>query len=124
MQEFGKKSIQSTITDLGISEGVAHWNLSAKELAKIAVSKGQAIEVSSGAITVNTGEFTGRSPLDRFIVKDAITRDSVWWGNINLAFDEDKFDALHQKIAAYLSNKELYVRDAYACADEKYRMNI
>tara|TARA_B100000700_G_scaffold193946_1_gene213620 strand:+ start:590 stop:2200 length:1611 start_codon:yes stop_codon:yes gene_type:complete len=124
MQEFGKKSIQSTITDLGISEGVAHWNLSAKELAKIAVSKGQAIEVSSGAITVNTGEFTGRSPLDRFIVKDDITTNSVWWGNINIPFDENDFDNLHKKVISYLNGKEIYVRDAYACADQNYRMNI
>ena len=62
--------------------------------------------------------------MDRFIVKDAITEDSVWWGKVNLSFDADKFDALEQKIVNYLSEKELYVRDAYACADEKYRINI
>ena len=62
--------------------------------------------------------------MDRFIVKDSITENSVWWGDVNLSFDEDKFDLLHSKILDYLSGKELYVRDCYACADPKYRMNI
>ena len=48
-----------------------------------------------------------------------ITEDSVWWGKVNLSFDADKFDALEQKIVNYLSEKELYVRDAYACAERK-----
>ena len=62
--------------------------------------------------------------MDRFIVKDSITKDSVWWSNINQSFDEDKFDALHKKIIAYFSGKELYVRDTFACANPKYKMNI
>jgi len=124
MTETGKRAINATISDLGIKNATAHWNLSAKELANIAVAKGQATITSSGAININTGEFSGRSPMDRFIVRDAITEDSVWWGNVNLSFDENKFDTLHQKVLNYLSEKELYVRDAYACAQEKYRMNI
>jgi phosphoenolpyruvate carboxykinase (ATP) len=124
MTETGKRAINATISDLGIKNATAHWNLSAKELANIAVEKGQATLTSSGAININTGEFTGRSPMDRFIVRDAITEESVWWGNVNLSFDENKFDALHQKVLNYLSKKELYVRDVYACAEEKYKMNI
>ena len=64
------------------------------------------------------------SPKDRFIVKDTITENSVWWGEINLPFDAEKFDSLYEKVTDYLSGKELYVRDAYACADDAYRMNI
>lgn len=124
MTETGKRAINATISDLGIKNATAHWNLSAKELANIAVEKGQATLTSSGAININTGEFTGRSPMDRFIVRDAITEESVWWGNVNLSFDENKFDALHQQVLNYLSKKELYVRDVYACAEEKYKMNI
>ena len=124
MTETGKRAINATISDLGIKNATAHWNLSAKELANIAVEKGQATLTSSGAININTGEFTGRSPMDRFIVRDAITEESVWWGDVNLSFDENKFDALHHKVLNYLSEKELYVRDAYACAEEKYKMNI
>ena len=124
MAETGKRANNATISDLGIKNSTAHWNLSSKELASIAVKNGQATLTSSGAININTGEFTGRSPMDRFIVRDAITEESVWWGDINLSFDENKFDALHQKVLNYLSEKELYVRDAYACAEEKYKINI
>lgn len=75
-------------------------------------------------MAVTSGEFTGRSPQDRFIVKDAITEDKVWWGNINIPFESDKFDALYKKVTNYLSGKEIYVRDSYACADPNYRLNI
>ena len=119
MTETGKRATHATISDLGIKNAIAHWNLSPKELTKIAINKGQATLTSTGAININTGEFTGRSPMDRFIVRDSITENSVWWGDVNLSFNTDKFDKLHQKVLNYLSNKELYVRDCYACADEK-----
>ena len=124
MTETGKRAKNATITDLGIKNAKAFWNLSSKELSKIAVEKGQAKITSQGAIAINTGEFTGRSPLDRFIVKDNLTKEHVWWGDVNQSFDENKFDLLHEKMLKHLEGKELYVRDAYACAEEKYKMNI
>jgi phosphoenolpyruvate carboxykinase (ATP) len=81
-------------------------------------------EASSGALAINTGEFTGRSPKDRFIVMDDITKLKVWWGDINLPFDPDKFDKLYTRVIDYLNSKELYVRDSYACADVDYRLNL
>ena len=104
MTETGKRAHDATISDLGIKNALVHWNLSPERLSKIAVEKGQAVLTSSGAININTGEFTGRSPMDRFIVKDSITKDSVWWGNINQSFDEDKFEALHKK------NNSIFIR--------------
>ena len=124
MNEIGFKGSKATISNLGIKNSLIHWNLEAEELASISVNKKQATITSSGAINVSTGEFTGRSPMDRFIVKDDITKDAVWWGDINIGFEEEKFDKLYKKIIDYLSGKELYVRDAYACADDKYRLNI
>lgn len=124
MQEHGKKADNASVADYGIKDATAHWNLDPSELARISVEKGQATESSTGAIAVDTGEFTGRSPKDRFIVEDEVTKDAVWWGNINIPFDADKFDQLHAKMMDYLSGKELYVRDAYACADANYKMNI
>ena len=124
MTETGKRAKNATISDLGINNSTAYWNLEPERLAEISIEKGQATLTSNGAINVNTGEFTGRSPMDRFIVQDNITKNHVWWGDINLPFNEDKFNKLHQKILNYLSNKEIYVRDAYACADKRYRMNI
>ena len=82
-------------------------------------------EVTTGALAVNTGEFTGRSPMDRFIVKDAISEDKVWWGSINISFEPEKFDLLYDKVISYFNSiDELYARDCYACADNNYRMNI
>ena len=52
--------------------------------------------------------------MDRFIVKDSITENSVWWGDVNLSFDKEKFNVLQNKILDYLSNKEIYVRDSFA----------
>jgi len=108
----------------GIMSKHIHYQLSPEQLHKITLEKGMGREASSGALAVNTGEFTGRSPQDRFIVKDAVTEDKVWWGPVNKPFDPDKFNALYDKVTAYLASKELYVRDCYACADKEYRMNI
>ena len=119
-----KRASKNNLTNLGITNAKVHWNLSSDELQKHALNKDQAKLTSQGAITINTGKFTGRSPLDRFIVKDSITEDTVWWGDINVPFEEEKFNQLHEKIIAYLSNKEIYARDSYACASEEHRLNI
>ncbi|MFC7357833.1 phosphoenolpyruvate carboxykinase (ATP) [Jejudonia soesokkakensis] len=113
-----------SLEQYGIKNAKTHYQLSSKQLHAETLSKNQGTEASSGALAVNTGEFTGRSPKDRFIVKDDVTRDLVWWGNINIPFPTDMFDALYTKVADYLSEKELYVRDSYACADENYKLNI
>lgn len=113
-----------SLEDYGIRNAQVRYQLSSDKLHEISIAHGMGVEASSGALAVNTGEFTGRSPKDRFIVKDEITEDKVWWGSVNLPFDPKAFDKLYTKVAEYLSEKELYVRDCYACADENYRTNI
>ena len=113
-----------SIEQYGIKNAKVNYQLSAAALHQETLQKGQGKEADNGAIAVNTGEFTGRSPMDRFIVKDAVTKDKVWWGDINIPFDPAKFDALYEKVTNYLSDKEVYVRDSYACADEDYKLNI
>jgi phosphoenolpyruvate carboxykinase (ATP) len=108
----------------GIKNAQVKYQLTPDQLQEETLEKGQGKVASSGALAVNTGEFTGRSPMDRFIVKDSITEDKVWWGNINIPFDADKFQKLYDKVTAYLSNKEVFVRDSFACADENYKLNI
>ena len=76
-----------SLTDTGIEDATIFYQLTSDELHQITLEKGQGRESSLGAIAVNTGEFTGRSPMDRFIVKDDITSDKVWWGDINIPFD-------------------------------------
>jgi phosphoenolpyruvate carboxykinase (ATP) len=112
------------LKDYGIDSKRINYQLSPEDLHEISIQKGMGVEVDSGALAINTGEFTGRSPKDRFIVKDDITKDEVWWSDINLEFDPDQFDKLYNKVINYLNDKELFVRDCYACADENYRLNI
>ena len=113
-----------SLKNLGIESATIQYQLTADKLQEITLQSGQGIENSTGALAINTGEFTGRSPKDRFIVKDSITENLVWWGNVNIPFEPDAFDALYNKVTAYLSNKELFVRDAYVCADPNYRVNV
>ncbi|WP_298323785.1 phosphoenolpyruvate carboxykinase (ATP) [uncultured Dokdonia sp.] len=113
-----------SLEKLGIKNAKINYQLSPEKLHEISVENDMGTTASSGALAVNTGTFTGRSPLDRFIVRDAKTEDKVWWGNINLPFGEEAFAKLKAKVANYLSEKEIYVRDSYACADENYRLNI
>jgi len=113
-----------SLDSYGIKKSNINYQLSPEDLHRITIEKEQGVEASSGALAVNTGEFTGRSPKDRFIVKDAITEDKIWWGNINIPFSSENFDKLYDKVVAYLSEKEVFVRDCYACADENYKTNI
>ena len=109
---------------LGITSKSVHYQCSPDQLHAKTIALKQGVEASSGALAINTGEFTGRSPKDRFIVKDAITKDKVWWGDINIPFSPTGFDKLYSKVITYINDKELYVRDSYVCADPKYRVNI
>lgn len=114
------------LLQLGLSESVnIHYQLTPEELVKQAVDLGQGTLNDTGALVINTGEFTGRSPQDKFIVKDAITENTVHWNNFNLPIDEKYFHQLKKKLVANLSSKnEIWVRDCYACAHPDYRINI
>ena len=113
-----------SLEKLGLLSDQIHYQLTAEELHDLSLSMDLGREADSGALAVNTGEFTGRSPRDRFIVRDDVTKDKVWWGPINIPFEPEQFDALYQKVINYLNDKELFVRDCFACADPQYRMGI
>jgi phosphoenolpyruvate carboxykinase (ATP) len=102
-----------------------HWNLEAPQLYEHSLAGREATIVRGGPICAETGVHTGRSPKDKFTVKDEITAPTVHWNDFNIALDEKYFHIIRKKITDYLSNKpELWIRDCYACADERYRMNI
>ena len=122
MVDTNTKSI--SLNSLGIKNATIRYQLSSDELHNETLQKKQGVESDLGAIAVNTGEFTGRSPKDRFIVKDEVTKDEIWWSDINIPFESEKFDLLYDKVVDYLSEKEIFVRDSYACADENYKLNI
>ncbi len=101
-----------------------HWNLSPEALIEHTLCRKEGVLTDTGALAISTGQFTGRSPQDKFIVKDELTADTVDWNKINQPFDSDKFAALYDKVTEYMADCELYVRDAAACADPSYRLNV
>jgi phosphoenolpyruvate carboxykinase (ATP) len=104
--------------------GKLFYQLAPAELVEEALKRNEGVLADSGALSVDTGEFTGRSPKDRFIVQDDVTRSAVWWGKVNIKFDAGKFDNLFKKMTDYLAGKELFVRDSSACANEKCHIDI
>ena len=105
-------------------EHLVKYNLSPTELTEEALLRKEGVLTANGALMVDTGAFTGRSPKDRFLVKDAITEDTVWWGDINIPISTAHFEQLYAKMTTFLQNKEVFVRDVQACADPDYRLNV
>ncbi|MDZ4666357.1 MAG: phosphoenolpyruvate carboxykinase (ATP) [bacterium] len=106
------------------SAGKSHLNLTPAELVRHAIINGEGTLNDSGALMADTGEFTGRSPKDKFTVCDAKTENTVWWGDVNFKFDESKFDVLLDKVINHYAGKQVYARDAYACADSRYKLKL
>lgn len=99
-------------------------NLTTEELVAKALERKEGILTSTGALAADTGEFTGRSPKDKFLVRDDLTENTAWWGAVNQPFDEGKFDTLLNKVVSHLAGKTVFIRNAFACADPRYRLNI
>ena len=125
MNNYGTKNPNASLESLGLKNvAMAHWNLTPAELVEETIMLGMGSLTDTGALAIDTGEFTGRSPKDKFCVVDAETENTIWWGDINFKFDAAKFEHIFQRMQAYLTNREVYVRDAYACADPRYRLNV
>jgi len=125
MNQHGNRAEGANLNYLGLGNVAnAYWNLSPSELVEDTILLGHGVLANTGALAIDTGKFTGRSPKDRFIVCDANTEDAVWWGNINIKFTPEKYQALYNRVTAYLANKDVYVRDAIACAHEDYKLPL
>ncbi|HEY1113130.1 MAG TPA: phosphoenolpyruvate carboxykinase (ATP) [Chitinophagaceae bacterium] len=102
-----------------------HYQSTPDELVQDTLRMGEGTLTDTGALAIRTGEFTGRSPKDKFTVKDEITADTVHWNNFNIPIEAKYFDIIHKKILDHLNKQEeIWVRDCYACADPRYRLNI
>jgi len=101
-----------------------HYQLPPEELVQQCLERNEGELSNAGALVINTGKFTGRSPRDRFIVKDKITSNTVDWNDINHAIGEDYFESLYHKMMDHFGNKPVWIRDSYTCADPEYRLNI
>jgi phosphoenolpyruvate carboxykinase (ATP) len=100
-----------------------HHNLTTAELVEMALQRKEGILAGNGALRVSTGKYTGRSPNDKFIVDVSGIHDEIAWGN-NKPFSAEKFDHLYNRMLAYMQNKELFIFDGFAGADEKYQIKI
>ncbi|HET6934196.1 MAG TPA: phosphoenolpyruvate carboxykinase (ATP), partial [Candidatus Angelobacter sp.] len=102
-----------------------HRNLHSGLLVEHAIRRGEGLLADNGALVGYTGKFTGRTPKDKFTVKDSITENLVHWGDVNQPFDPEKFDALFERVLEFMRQRdELFVQDLYAGADRKYRLPI
>ena len=112
------------IEEFGLKPSIIYRNLSVKKLIKIALGRNEGILTKSGAFSVTTGQYTGRSPEDRFIVDDNLTHKTVDWGKINKPFPSKKFDQIFEKMKKFEKAKELFVFDGFAGAEKKSRLPI
>src|SRR5687768_15179404 len=105
-----------------LRSGNVHWNLSTPALTEVALNRHEGQLAADGPLVARTGHHTGRSPNDKFVVREPSSEKHVHWGDVNRPIDAASFDALHQDLAAYLQDKELFVLDAWAGADPTYRL--
>jgi len=117
MKNLSKSRLRST-------ESI-HYQLGPEELIADTLRLHQGALNNTGALVIRTGEFTGRSPKDRFIVRDSETEKTVNWNEFNIPLEPKFFDIIYDAVSLHLNDRpHLWVRDCFACADDRYRLNI
>lgn len=106
--------------------GRVYRNLSVPQLVECALAKGEGRLASNGALVVETGKYTGRSPQDRFIVDEPSSRDEIHWNhlNVNVPISSENFQRLYHRVLAYVQGRDLYIFDGYVGADPRYRFGV
>ena len=107
-----------------VRSGRVHWNLSPAALYEEALRRGEAQLASEGPLVARTGQHTGRSPNDKFVVREASSEQHVHWGSVNRPIDESQFDAVHRDMMTYVQDKDLFVLDAWGGTDPTFRLPI
>ena len=133
MQEPGRKLVDhsgSHISSYGLENHglsdveVAHWNYGTPALYEQALQRREGLVSADGALVTKTGEYTGRSPRDKFFVDEPGSRADIWWGSVNQPISEKHFDVVHKRMLDYLKGSEVYVQDVYAGADPAHRLAV
>lgn len=125
MQNLGINPSHYGLENHGIKGSMAvHWNLGTAALIEHVLRRREGLLAAGGALVVRTGAHTGRSPKDKFVVREPAIEDRIWWGQVNVPVEVERFDALYKRVLAYLQDKELFVQDCYAGAHPKYRVPI
>jgi phosphoenolpyruvate carboxykinase (ATP) len=102
----------------------AYWNLRRAALYEESIFRGEGRISQGGAIVVNTGKRTARSPNDKYIVRESSSEKQIWWGQYNKPLSPDKFNELFDRLQAFLQAKDVFVQDCFVCAEENYRIPI
>lgn len=121
---FRAKSITAQLSERGIEPGQVYHNLSVPELVEHALHRGEGRLASNGALCVETGKYTGRSPHDRFIVDQPAIHAEIDWNAHNRPISETNFERLYQRMLDYVQGRNLYVFDGFAGADPNYRFGV
>ncbi len=125
MQNAGIRPSRYDVSEHGIrNASTVHWNLGTAQLIEKAISRHEGLLAAGGPLVVRTGQHTGRSPNDKFIVRDAATESQVDWGPVNQPLSPEHFRLLHSKFVAYLQGQDLFVQDCYGGADPGYQLPI
>ncbi len=101
-----------------------YWNLTTPILYEQIIRRREGLLSHLGPVVVRTGSFTGRSPNDKFIVKEPTSEHEIWWGDVNRPFSEEKFNQIWYRMQAYLQGNDIFVQDCYVGADEKHRIPL
>jgi phosphoenolpyruvate carboxykinase (ATP) len=104
--------------------GTVRRNLAAPVLITESVRAGEGVLAEGGPLVVDTGKHTGRSPNDKFVVREPSSESRIWWGKVNQPLEPESFERLREKVTAYLGERDLYVVDAYAGADPAHRLAV
>jgi phosphoenolpyruvate carboxykinase (ATP) len=115
-----------TLAEHGIHEvgGRIHWHPTTSQLYEHSLRRGEARLAEGGPLVVDTGEHTGRSPKDKFVVREPGSDDRIWWGDVNAEISEDAFERLREKVVTRLGEGDVYVVDAFAGADPAHRLAV
>jgi phosphoenolpyruvate carboxykinase (ATP) len=103
---------------------VERRNLTPAALYEQAILRGEAAIVSTGALTAETGKHTGRSPQDKFFVKEPTSQDAIWWHPGNRPIASEKFDGLLRRMEEFTATHDVFTQDVFACADPRYRLRV
>jgi phosphoenolpyruvate carboxykinase (ATP) len=108
----------------GIHADMVGWNLTAPALYEHIARRREGVIAHRGAMVVHTGHHTGRSPRDKFIVREPSSEELIWWGQHNRPFAPEAFDRIHRRLLAYLQGNQLFVQDVFVGADPRYRKHV
>jgi phosphoenolpyruvate carboxykinase (ATP) len=124
LPEQTEERLRAQLAELGIAPTALYRNLAPGALYEHSIQRNEALVGADGQLVVETGQHTGRSPKDKFFVREPGSEKSIDWGEANREMSPERFDALFERVAAYLSERDVFALDAYVGADPRYRLPV